>query len=163
MARKIERVMLFNFPLLSGRGFLASLCEGGAKAFYFDKRRYSSGSGGTGRRTPGQSGPGSRSRPGRRCPAPAGGRAQQLGGSFEPAAAEVGEIPLAQHVLAVQLEAALAQTKMVGQLLAGRRTERSCRTSVSASRTIRPAARGQRAVSASSGRRSSSYSSRTAA
>lgn len=40
----------------------------------------------------------------------------RLGGSFEPAAAEVGEIPLAQHVLAVQLEAALAQTKMVGQL-----------------------------------------------
>ena len=27
MARKIERVMLFNFPLLSGHGFLASLCE----------------------------------------------------------------------------------------------------------------------------------------
>ena len=46
---------------------------------------------------------------------------------------------------------------------AGRRTERSCRTSVSASRTHSTCRAGQRAVSASSGRRSSSYSSRTAA
>ena len=43
MARKIERVMLFNVPLLSGRGFLASLCEEGGQGGYFDKRRYSSG------------------------------------------------------------------------------------------------------------------------
>ena len=43
MARKIERVMLFNFPLLSGRGLLASPLRGGGQGGYFDKRRYSSG------------------------------------------------------------------------------------------------------------------------
>ena len=44
-------------------------------------------------------------------------RAQQLGGLFQPAAAEIGKIPLAQHILAVQLEAALAQAEAIGQRL----------------------------------------------
>lgn len=94
---------------------------------------------------------------------PLGGRAQQLGGSFEPAAAEVGEIPLAQHVLAVQLEAALAQTKMVGQLpgrAADREVLQNQRLGLAHAFDL---PRGAAAVSASSGRRSSSYSSRTAA
>ena len=74
----------------------------------------------------------------------------------------IGKIPLAQHILAVQLEAALAQAEAIGQRL-GRMPHRE----ISQHKRFGFAhqlnlPRGAAGASASSGRRSSSYSSRTA-